>query len=57
MTAIENAGFKAGSQIAIAMDAANSELWDAKQKCYVFKKSSGKKMKSEELVKFLGELV
>jgi enolase len=52
MTAIENAGFKAGSQIAIAMDAANSELWDAKQKCYVFKKSSGKKMKSEELVKF-----
>jgi enolase len=52
MTAIENAGFKAGTQIAIAMDAANSELWDAKQKCYVFKKSSGKKMKSEELVKF-----
>jgi enolase len=27
-------------------------LWDAKGKCYVFKKSSGKKMKSEELVKF-----
>lgn len=52
MTAIDQAGFKAGSQIAIAMDAANSELWDAKQKCYVFKKSSGKKMKSEELVKF-----
>ena len=52
LTAIESAGFKAGSQIAIAMDAANSELWDAKQKCYVFKKSSGKKMKSEELVKF-----
>jgi len=52
MTAITNAGFKPGSQIMIAMDAANSELWDAKQKCYVFKKSSGKKMKSEELVKF-----
>ncbi len=52
LTAIENAGFKAGSQIAIAMDAANSELWDAKQKSYIFKKSSGKKMKSEELVKF-----
>jgi enolase len=52
MTAISNAGFKPGSQIMIAMDAANSELWDAKQKCYVFKKSSGKKMKSEELVKF-----
>ena len=52
MTAISNAGFKPGSQIMIAMDAANSELWDAKQKCYVFKKSNGKKMKSEELVKF-----
>ena len=52
LTAITNAGFKPGSQIMIAMDAANSELWDAKQKCYVFKKSSGKKMKSEELVKF-----
>ncbi|MFM2387225.1 MAG: hypothetical protein RL660_1982 [Bacteroidota bacterium] len=52
MLAIEKAGYKAGTQVAIAMDAANSELWDAKAKCYVFKKSSGKKMKSEELVKF-----
>jgi enolase len=52
MEAIQKAGYKAGSQIMIAMDAANSELWDAKQKCYVFKKSSGKKMKSEELVKY-----
>jgi enolase len=52
LTAIQQAGFKTGSQIMIAMDAANSELWDAKGKCYVFKKSSGKKMKSEELVKF-----
>lgn len=52
LNAIESAGYKTGSQIVIAMDAANSELWDAKQKCYVFKKSSGKKMKSEELVKY-----
>jgi enolase len=52
LLAIQKAGFKTGTQIQIAMDAANSELWDAKQKCYVFKKSSGKKMKSEELVKF-----
>lgn len=52
LTAIQAAGYKTGSQVVIAMDAANSELWDAKQKCYVFKKSSGKKMKSEELVKF-----
>ncbi len=52
LLAIDKAGYKTGSQIVIAMDAANSELWDAKAKCYVFKKSSGKKMKSEELVKF-----
>ena len=52
LTAIQQAGFKTGSQIMIAMDAANSESWDAKGKNYVFKKSSGKKMKSEELVKF-----
>jgi enolase len=52
LTAIDAAGYKTGSQVVIAMDAANSELWDAKQKCYVFKKSNGKKMKSEELVKF-----
>ncbi len=52
LTAIQSAGYKTGSQIVIAMDAANSELWDAKQKCYVFKKSDGKKMKSEDLVKF-----
>ncbi|KXK42542.1 MAG: enolase [Bacteroidetes bacterium OLB11] len=52
LTAIQSAGYKAGSQVAIAMDAASSELWDAKQKCYVFKKSSGKKMKSAEMVKF-----
>ncbi|HOZ52000.1 MAG TPA: phosphopyruvate hydratase [Chitinophagaceae bacterium] len=52
LTAIQNAGYKTGSQIVIAMDAANSELWDPKLKSYVFKKSSGKKMKSEDLVKF-----
>ncbi len=52
LEAIQKSGYKTGSQIVIAMDAANSELWDEKLKCYVFKKSSGKKMKSSELVKF-----
>lgn len=32
LEAIHAAGYKTGSQIAIAMDAANSELWDAKKK-------------------------
>jgi enolase len=52
LLAIQKAGYKTGSQIMIAMDAANSELWDAKTKGYVFKKSSGQKMTSEQLVKY-----
>jgi enolase len=52
LTAIGAAGYKAGSQIVIAMDAANSELWNAKKKKYVFHKSSGKEMSSDQLVKF-----
>lgn len=52
LEAITASGYKAGSQIVIAMDAANSELWDAKKKKYVFHKSSGKVMSSDELVKY-----
>ena len=52
LTAIETAGYKSGTQVVIAMDAANSELWDTKKKKYVFHKSSGKEMSSEQLVKF-----
>lgn len=52
LEAISAAGYKPGSQIAIAMDAANSELWNAKEKKYVFHKSDGKKMTSEQLVKY-----
>ena len=52
LTAIQVAGYKTGSQIGIAMDAANSELWNAKEKKYIFHKSDGKKMTSEELVKY-----
>ena len=50
LAAIEAAGYKAGSQIFIAMDAANSELY--KNGKYVFHKSDGKTMTSEELVKY-----
>ena len=52
LEAIQSAGYKSGSQIAIAMDAANSELWNAKKKKYVFHKSSGKEMSSDQLVKY-----
>ena len=52
LVAIEAAGYKVGTQIKIAMDAANSELWNAKKKKYVFHKSSGKEMSSEQLAKY-----
>ena len=52
LTAIGAAGYKPGSQVMIAMDAANSELWNAKKKKYVFHKSSGKEMTSEQLVRY-----
>src|SRR5436853_3086347 len=51
LTAIDAAGYKTGSQIVIAMDAANSELWDAKKKKYIFHKSSGKDLSSDQLMK------
>jgi enolase len=52
MEAIQVSGYKTGSQIVIAMDAANSELWNAKKKKYVFHKSDGKELSSDQLVKF-----
>jgi enolase len=52
LEAISSAGFKTGSEIVIAMDAANSELWDGKKKKYVFHKSDGKEMTSDQLVKY-----
>jgi enolase len=52
MSAITAAGYKPGTEIAIAMDAANSELWNESEKQYIFHKSDGKKMSSEQLVKY-----
>ncbi|MGN6567272.1 MAG: phosphopyruvate hydratase [Flavipsychrobacter sp.] len=52
LKAIEKAGYKPGDQVAIAMDAANSELYDTKSKKYIFHKSNGKKLSSEELVEY-----
>ncbi|MEN9521720.1 MAG: hypothetical protein RL065_97 [Bacteroidota bacterium] len=52
LQAIEAAGYKAGSDIFIAMDAACSELYNEEKGMYVFKKSSGKTMSSEEMVNY-----
>lgn len=52
LTAIQSAGYKTGTQVAIAMDAANSELWNSKEKKYIFHKSNNKKLTSDQLVKY-----
>jgi enolase len=50
--AIEKAGYKPGSDIFIALDPAASEFYDPKTKLYHFKKSSGKKLKPEEMAAY-----
>ncbi len=52
LLAITAAGFKAGSQIGIAMDPAVSEMYDSTKKLYHFHKSDGKKLSSEKMVDF-----
>jgi enolase len=52
LKAIETAGYKPGEDIFIAMDAASTEFYDSKSGLYTFKKSSGKKMTSSELVAY-----
>src|SRR5215217_2402564 len=52
LTAIETAGYKTGSQVSIAMDAAVSEMFDNTEKVYHFHKSDGKKLSSEKMVDF-----
>ncbi|MCU0388736.1 MAG: phosphopyruvate hydratase [Chitinophagaceae bacterium] len=52
LTAIEAAGYKAGEQIAIALDPAVSELYDSQKKMYVFHKSDGRELTSEQMVEY-----
>jgi enolase len=52
MTAISAAGFKPGTQVAIALDPAVSEMYDSAKKVYHFHKSDGRKLSSEKMVDF-----
>lgn len=47
--AVEEAGFKAGEDFKIAIDAASSEWWNAEEQCYIQPKS-GKKLTRQEMV-------
>ena len=52
LSAIEKSGLKPGEDVFIAMDAASSEFYDAASNSYIFKKSSGKKLSSDEMVDY-----
>ncbi|MBK6860609.1 MAG: phosphopyruvate hydratase [Saprospiraceae bacterium] len=52
MLAIDKAGYKAGQDIAMAMDPAVSELFDEKTQRYVFHKSDGRSLSSEQMVDY-----
>ena len=55
--AVEKAGYEFGSQIAIALDAASSEFYDAEKGVYIFKKSDGSIRSGAELVDYYKTLV
>jgi enolase len=52
MQAIDKAGYKAGEDIYIAMDAAASEFYNTEENVYHFKKSTGDKLTSSQMVDF-----
>jgi len=52
LEAIAAAGYKTGEQIAIALDPASSEFYDAGSKKYVFKKSDKSQRTPEEMAAF-----
>ncbi len=57
MIAIEKAGYKAGEQIQIAMDAAASEFYNKEEGVYHLKWSTGEKLTSAQMVDFWAEWV
>jgi enolase len=53
--AIEKAGYKPGKEVALALDVASSELWDAKKKTYNLE-GEGKELDGKGLIEFYGKL-
>jgi enolase len=54
MTAISNAGYKAGEEISIALDCAASEFYDSKTKKYTM---GGEEFSSAQMIEYYRELV
>jgi enolase len=57
LEAIQLAGYKAGEEVAIALDPASSEFFDADRNKYIFKKSDKSEKSSEEMVAFYADWV
>lgn len=57
LQSIEAAGYKPGEEVMIAMDAAASEFYNAKEKVYHFHKSAGEKLTSSEMVDYWADWV
>ncbi|MCC5849282.1 MAG: phosphopyruvate hydratase [Verrucomicrobia bacterium] len=57
MEAIDKAGYKAGEDIFIAMDAAASEFYNKESKKYVFHKSDNSERSGDEMVDYWVDLV
>jgi enolase len=55
LEAIQLAGYKAGEEVAIALDPASSEFFDTDTGKYVFKKSDKSEKTSEEMVAFYAD--
>ena len=55
LEAIAQAGYKAGEQIGLALDPASSEFFD--RGSYVFKKSTGERMSSDDMVRLYASWV
>jgi len=52
MQAIDKAGYKAGEDVFIALDAASTEFYNPEEKMYHFKKSTGDKLTIPQMVDF-----
>jgi len=57
LKSIENAGYKPGEDVMIAMDAAASEFYNSKEKVYHFHQSTGDKLSSSDMVAYWADWV
>lgn len=57
VTAIKNAGYEPGKDVALALDVASSEFYDPESGLYVLKKSTGDKLTAAELTSYYEGLI